>query len=127
MTVANFNVHDLRDVREIVTFYQVCLVCLVLLVWMVEVYHSIVFFSPASKLVLAWKLNSVLAFVVSSILLGWPSGLVVSHIMRPLKPVSFTIRSTRSFMDISKQAPKRGSFIDLPLTANESSKIEAQD
>ena len=40
-------------------------------------YQSIVFFKPISKGVIALNLNSLSAFVVFSIRLGWPSGLVV--------------------------------------------------
>jgi len=37
--------------------------------------------------------------------LGWPSGFDKSHVILPLKPVSLTIRFTKSFIDISKPAP----------------------
>jgi len=36
---------------------------------------------------------------------GWPSGLELSQIMSPLKPVSLEINPTNSFMEISKPAP----------------------
>ena len=42
-------------------------------IWfLAEIYHSIVFFNPFPKDVLALKPNSCSALVVSSILLGWP-------------------------------------------------------
>jgi len=47
-------------------------------------YQSIVFFSPSSKPTLALNPNSFSALDTSSILLGWPSGLVVSQIIFPL-------------------------------------------
>ena len=73
---------------------------------MPDLYQSIVFRKPSSKPVLALKPNSRSAFEVSRHLLGWPSGFVASHIISPSKPVSFAIRCTRSFIDISKPAPR---------------------
>jgi hypothetical protein len=46
------------------------------------------------------------AFSVERQRRGWPSGLVASHSMPPLNPVSFTISSTRSLILISKPAPR---------------------
>src|SRR4030042_6177058 len=74
-------------------------------VFLLEIYQSIVFLNPSSKLVFALKPNSLSAFEVSSILLGWPSGFVLSQTIFPLKPVSFAINATKSFIDISNPAP----------------------
>ena len=55
--------------------YLVSLVSLVCLVYLVETYQLIVFFNPSEKDVLALNLNSLSAFVVFSIRLGWPSNI----------------------------------------------------
>ena len=45
------------------------------LFYFLSLYHSMVFFNPSSKEVMALKPNSFSAFDVSCILRGWPSGL----------------------------------------------------
>ena len=57
------------------------------------------------KGVLALKPNSWCALVVSSMRRGWPSGLVVSQKMLPLKFIKSTSKETKSFIEISKPAP----------------------
>src|SRR4030042_1763603 len=74
-------------------------------VFLLEIYQSIVFFKPSLNFVFALKPNSLSAFEVSSILLGWPSGFVLSQTIPPLNPVNLAINSTKSFIDISKPAP----------------------
>ena len=72
---------------------------------LVKIYHSIVSFNPSLKSFLALNPNSRKAFVVSSILLGWPSGFDLYQTIRPLTPFNSAISSTSSFMDISTPAP----------------------
>jgi hypothetical protein len=60
-------------------------------------YHLMVFFNPSRKEVWALNPNSGKALFVSSILRGWPSGLVRSQMIRPLKPVNSMINSASSF------------------------------
>ena len=52
-------------------------------------YQAMVFCNPSRKSVFAWKPNSCLALVVSSIRRGWPSGLVASQVIFPLKSGQF--------------------------------------
>jgi len=61
---------------------------------------------PSSNFVLALKPNSFSAFVTSNIRRGWPSGLVLSHNIFPLKAVNLAIRATRSLIEISNPAPR---------------------
>jgi hypothetical protein len=61
---------------------------------------------PSSNAIVALNPNSFLAFDTSNILLGCPSGLDLSQITFPLNPVSFTISSTSSLIEISKPAPR---------------------
>ena len=80
---------------ELATIYLVSLVCLV------ERYQLTVSLKPSSSGVLALKPNSFSALEVLSIRLGWPSGLLLSQIISPLKPVWRAIKSNNIRLGIS--------------------------
>src|SRR5260221_11125669 len=69
-------------------------------------YHSTVLRNPSSKPVRAVKPKKRSARDVSSDRRGWPSGLVASHSIAPANPVTAAILCTRSWMLISKPAPR---------------------
>ena len=69
-------------------------------------YHSNVLFNPSSKSILALKPNSLSALLVSNLLLGYPSGLLVSHLIFPLNLTNLEINSAKSLIDISKSVPR---------------------
>jgi len=68
-------------------------------------YHSTVLLIPSPKSILAVNPNSRSARRVSRHRRGWPSGLVASHLIAPVYPVSRAIRSTRSRISISFPEP----------------------
>ena len=61
------------------------------------------FFSPSSNEVFASNPNSCFAPLTSRHRRGWPSGLLVSHLISPSNPVSWPISVTSSLMEISRQ------------------------
>ena len=65
-----------------------------------------VFFNPTSNVVEAENPNSEVAFAVSSMRRGCPSGFDLSQIIFPLKPLKAQIFSAKLLIDISKPAPK---------------------